>query len=85
MPDIGDFIRRSRRSAKIAIASPGDFRRSPQSAYKIARCVAGLRKSYYCDILLKEEGWGWGGGCELFPDFFVTAEVFYIGEIICSR
>ena len=46
MPDIGDFIRRSRRSAKIAIAAPGtpgDFRRSPRSAYKIARCVAGFR------------------------------------------
>ena len=46
MPDIGDFIRRSRRSAKIAIAAlgtPGDFRRSRRSAYKIARCVAGLR------------------------------------------
>ena len=45
MPDIGDFIRRSRRSAKIAIAAPGtpgDFRRSRRSAYKIARCVAGL-------------------------------------------
>ena len=42
MPDIGDFIRRSRRLAKIAIAAPGtpgDFRRS---AYKIAKCVAGL-------------------------------------------
>ena len=34
----------SRRSAKIAIAAPGtpgDFRRSRRSAYKIARCVAG--------------------------------------------
>ena len=39
MPDIGDFICRSRRSAKIAIAAPGtpgDFRRSRRSAYKIA-------------------------------------------------
>ena len=39
MPDIGDFIRRSRRSAKIAIAAPGtpgDFRRSRRSAHKIA-------------------------------------------------
>ena len=48
MPDIGDFIRRSRRSAKIAIAAPGtpgDFRRSRRSAYKIAKCVAGL--SYF--------------------------------------
>ena len=47
MPDIGDFIRRSRRSAKIAIATagtPGDFRRSRRSAYKIARCVAGFGK-----------------------------------------
>ena len=47
MPDIGDFIRRSRRSAKIAIAAPGtpgDFRRSRRSAYKIARCLAGLRE-----------------------------------------
>ena len=46
MPDIGDFIRRSRRSAKIAIAAPGtpgDFPRSRRSAYKIAKCVAGLR------------------------------------------
>ena len=45
MSDIGDFIRRSRRSAKIAIAAPGtlgDFRRSRRSAYKIAKCVAGL-------------------------------------------
>ena len=45
MPDISDFIRRSRRSAKIAIAAPGtpgDFRRSRRSAYKIARCVAGF-------------------------------------------
>ena len=36
---IADFKRRSRRSAKIAIAAPGtlgDFRRSPRSAYKIA-------------------------------------------------
>ena len=47
MPDIGNFIRRSRRSAKIAIAAPGapgDFRRSRRSAYKIAKCVAGLSK-----------------------------------------
>ena len=46
MPDIGDIIRRSRRSAKIAIAAPGtpgDFRRSRRSAYKIAKCVAGFR------------------------------------------
>ena len=37
---IGDFIRRSRLPAKIAIAAPGtpgDFRRSRRSAYKIAR------------------------------------------------
>ena len=42
MPDIGDFIRQSRCSAKIAIAAagtPGDFRRSRRSAYKIARQV----------------------------------------------
>ena len=42
MPDIGGFIRLL---AKIAIATPGtpgDFRRSPRSAYKIAKCVAGL-------------------------------------------
>ena len=35
----GDFIRRSRQSAKIARCvrcSDGDFRRSPRSAYKIA-------------------------------------------------
>ena len=41
MPDIGDFIRRSRRSTKIAIpapGTPGDFRRSR----RFARCVAGL-------------------------------------------
>ena len=46
MPDIGDFIRRSRRSAKIAIAAPGtpgDFRRSRRSAYKIGKGVAGFR------------------------------------------
>ena len=45
MPDIGDFIRRSRRSAKIAIAAqgtPDDFRRSRRSAFKIAKCVTGL-------------------------------------------
>ena len=43
MPDISNFIRRSRRSAKIAIAAPGtpDVFRRP--TYKIARCVAGLR------------------------------------------
>ena len=38
MPDIDDFIRRSRQSEKIAIAAPGtlgDFRRSRQSVYKI--------------------------------------------------
>ena len=37
---LGDFIRRSRLSAKIAIAAPGtacgNFRGSPRSAYKIA-------------------------------------------------
>ena len=46
MPDIGDFIRRSRRSAKIAIAAPGtpgDFRRWRRSAYKVAKCVAGFK------------------------------------------
>ena len=45
MSDIGYFIRRSWRSAKIAIAAPGttgEFRRSRRSAYKTARCVAGL-------------------------------------------
>ena len=55
MPDIGDFIRRSRRSAKIAIASPGtpgDFRRFRRSAYKIARCVAGLSLGNGIRILL---------------------------------
>ena len=49
MPDISDFKRRSRRSAKIAIAAPGtpgDFRRSRRSAYKIAKCVAGLRSLF---------------------------------------
>ena len=49
MPDIGDFIRWSRRSAKIAIAAPGtpgDFRRSRRSAYKIAKCVAGLSRQH---------------------------------------
>ena len=48
MPDIGDFIRRSRRLAKIAIATPGtrgDFRRS---VYKIAKSVAGFRRSHFC-------------------------------------
>ena len=47
MPDFSDFIRRSRRSAKIAIAAPGtpgDFRRSRRSAYKIARCSPGFDK-----------------------------------------
>ena len=46
MPDIGDFIRRSRRPSKIAIAAPGtpdDFRPSRRSANKIAKCVAGFR------------------------------------------
>ena len=46
MSDIGDFIRWSRRSAKIAIAAPGkpgDFHGSRRSAYKIAKCVAGLK------------------------------------------
>ena len=36
---VGDFIRRSRRSAKIEIVAagtPGDFRPSRRSAYKIA-------------------------------------------------
>ena len=50
MPDIGDFIRRLRRSVKIAIATlgtPGDFRRSRRSAYKIAKCVAALSPSLY--------------------------------------
>ena len=45
MPDSSDFIRRLRQAAKIAIAAPGtpgNFRRSPRSAYKIAKCVAGL-------------------------------------------
>ena len=39
-------LRRSRRSAKIAIAvlgTPGDFRQSPRSSYKTARCVIGFR------------------------------------------
>ena len=36
MPDIGDFIRRSRRSAKIAIAAPG----TPGEA----KCVAGFSR-----------------------------------------
>ena len=46
-PDISDFIRRSRPPAKMAIAAlgtPDHFRRSRRSAYKIARCVAGLRE-----------------------------------------
>ena len=41
MPDIGDF--------KIAIAAPGtpgDFRWSRRSAYKIAACVVGLREDF---------------------------------------
>ena len=56
MPDIGDFIRRSRRSAKIAIdvpRTPGDFRRSPRSAYKIAKCVAGFSFFIYFIYLLR--------------------------------
>ena len=51
MPDIGDFIRRS---AKIAIAlpgTPGDFRRSRRSAYKIAKCVAGFKVPIKTSIL----------------------------------
>ena len=47
MPDIGDLIHRSRRSAKIVITAPGtpgDFRRSRRSAYKISKCVAGFRE-----------------------------------------
>ena len=43
MPDIGDFIRRSAKIVIAAPSTPGDFRRSPRSAYKIARCVAGFR------------------------------------------
>ena len=53
MPDICNFILRSPRSAKIAIAAPGtpdDFRRSRRSAYKIAKCVAGL-KALLCSWL----------------------------------
>ena len=48
MPDIGDFIPRSRGLANIPIAALstiGDFRRSPWSAYKIARCVTGFSAS----------------------------------------
>ena len=48
------FIRQSRRSAKIAIAAsgtPGDFRRSWRSAYKIARCVAGFKPATHLAIL----------------------------------
>ena len=59
MPDIGDFIRRSWRSAKIAIAAPGtpcDFRRSRRSAYKIAKCVAGLRPVSTIDLFTVELG-----------------------------
>ena len=57
MPDVGDFIRRSRRSPKIAVAAPGkpgDFRLSRRSAYKIARCVTGLRKKelVYSDMTI---------------------------------
>ena len=43
------FFLLSRRSAKIAIAAPGtpgDFRPSPRSAYKIARCVTGFTLRY---------------------------------------
>ena len=46
MRNIGDFIRRPRRSVKIAIAAPGtpgEFRRSRRSAYKIAKFVAGFK------------------------------------------
>ena len=45
MPDIGDFMRRSAKIAIAAPGTPGDFRRSPRSGYKIARCVTGLRWS----------------------------------------
>ena len=59
MPDIDDFIRRSRRSAKIAIAAPGtpgDFRRSRRSAYKIARCIAALKPATHLAILYADRG-----------------------------
>ena len=59
MPDIGDFIRRSPRSAKIAIAAPGtpgDFLRSRRSAYKIAKCVAGLKPATHLAILYADRG-----------------------------
>ena len=59
MPDIGDFIRRSRRLAKIAIAAPGtpgDFRRS---AYKIAKSVADLTHTSFSPKLhfFREQIW----------------------------
>ena len=43
MPDIGDFIRRPAKIAIAAPGTPGDFCRSRRSAYKIAKCVVGLR------------------------------------------
>ena len=61
LANAGEFNRRylaSRRSAKIAIAppgTPGDFRRSRRSAYKIAKCVAGLRDTW---PLIGSEAWG---------------------------
>lgn len=44
MPDNGDFVPRSRRKIVIAApGTPGDFRRSPRSTYKIAWCVTGFQ------------------------------------------
>ena len=57
MPDIGGFIWQSWRSAKIAIAAPsthGDFRRSRRLAYKIARCVAGLKLPKLKRLLVRD-------------------------------
>ena len=44
MPDIGDFIRRSRRSAKIGIAASG-------TPVKIARCVTGVMVIFFFIII----------------------------------
>ena len=55
MPDVGDFIRRSRRLAKIAIAAlgtPANFRWSRRSAYKIAKCVAGLSNAEIDNVII---------------------------------
>ena len=42
MPDISNFIRRLAKIANAAPGTPGNFRQSQRSAYKIAKCVTGF-------------------------------------------